>query len=254
MCAALEDMFSLSDNLLTQDAMQAPSPGAPASATELRQQGAPPVKRRRLVKAADIASEQVLQQLRKEDPAGLPKTPKEAAIVLDSDDEAAGQHSGSDDDEAAPLRLGMHADLDRGAQRVLGSMGRPCLPVQPATLQATCLHGQASPWTPAPALARMLECRILLLHPGTVGLAGCMKHWVFCSLGAPGWVCAGHKGAVDLAEVGEELQEGALDDVLERCEAISADLRALLGEQRLTDRHATFLPLLPGINRHNSPP
>ena len=45
----------------------------------------------------------------------MPKASREAAIVLDSDDEATGQHSGSGDEEAALLRLGMHADLDRGA-------------------------------------------------------------------------------------------------------------------------------------------
>ena len=49
---------------------------------------------------------------------------------------------------------------------------------------------------------------------------------------------AGHKGAADLAEVGEQLQEDALDEVLLRCEAISTNLRALLGEQRMADRQA----------------
>ena len=100
----------------TQPAMQAPPSRASTPAPRQQQQEAPPAKRRRLVKAADIATEQVLQQLQKEEPASVPKASREAAIVLDSDDEAAGQRSGSDDDEGAPLRLDMHADLSRGAR------------------------------------------------------------------------------------------------------------------------------------------
>ena len=75
------------------------------------------MKRRRLVKAADMASDQVILQLRKEEPSKLLQRSRDAAIVLDSDDEAVPQQSASDDDEDAPLRLNMHADLNRGARR-----------------------------------------------------------------------------------------------------------------------------------------
>lgn len=43
--------------------------------------------------------------------------------------------------------------------------------------------------------------------------------------------------AADLAETGEELEADHVDDVLQRCEAISANLRrALGGAQITTDR------------------
>ena len=75
------------------------------------------MKRRRLVKAADMASDQVILRLRKEEPSKLLQRSRDAAIVLDSDDEAVPQQSASDDDEDVPLRLNMHADLNRGARR-----------------------------------------------------------------------------------------------------------------------------------------
>ena len=47
---------------------------------------------------------------------------------------------------------------------------------------------------------------------------------------------------MDLAETGEQLEGAAIDEVLQRCEAISANLRSLLGEARVTDRRAQLLP------------
>lgn len=51
---------------------------------------------------------------------------------------------------------------------------------------------------------------------------------------------------MDLAEAGEQLEGPAIDDVLQRCEAISAKLRSLLGEARVGDRCLlTFSSSLP---------
>jgi hypothetical protein len=47
---------------------------------------------------------------------------------------------------------------------------------------------------------------------------------------------AGEGAAVDLAEVGEELEADHVDEVLQRCEAISANLRSALGGVAVTDR------------------
>ncbi len=43
-------------------------------------------------------------------------------------------------------------------------------------------------------------------------------------------------GAIDLAEVGEESDTDHVDDVLQRCEAISQSLRSVLGGKSVTDR------------------
>lgn len=43
-------------------------------------------------------------------------------------------------------------------------------------------------------------------------------------------------GAVDLAEEGVESETDHADDVLQRCEAISQNLRSLLGGKSVTDR------------------
>lgn len=42
--------------------------------------------------------------------------------------------------------------------------------------------------------------------------------------------------AIDLANVGEELEADHVDDVLQRCEAISQSLRSVLGGSTVTDR------------------
>ena len=72
-------------------------------------QGPPqPRKRRRLVKAADVASEQVLEQIK--------RRTAEKPINLSAEDEEAPEvvHSSSED-EGGPVKLGMHVDLTRGA-------------------------------------------------------------------------------------------------------------------------------------------
>ncbi len=48
------------------------------------------------------------------------------------------------------------------------------------------------------------------------------------------WADGGN--APDLAEMGEELEADHVDDVLQRCEAISANLRSALGGAQVTDR------------------
>lgn len=45
---------------------------------------------------------------------------------------------------------------------------------------------------------------------------------------------------MDLAEVGEELEGDHVDDVLQRCEAISQSLKGLLGGSNVTDRVSTL--------------
>ena len=64
---------------------------------------------------------------------------------------------------------------------------------------------------------------------------------------------AGRQGAADLAEVGEVVQEDALDDVLHRCEAIATDLRALLGEQRMADRQVWVSAGFPCVSQCGMP-
>ncbi|BDA41342.1 probable SWI/SNF-related matrix-associated actin-dependent regulator [Coccomyxa sp. Obi] len=49
-------------------------------------------------------------------------------------------------------------------------------------------------------------------------------------------LCRDQGGAVDLAEVGEESETDHVDDVLHRCEAISQNLRSVLGGKSVTDR------------------
>ena len=74
--------------------------------------------------------------------------------------------------------------------------------------------------------------------------AGAALNSTICVIGVCPWLRAGHKEAADLAIAGEQLEEdAAIDDVLQRCEAISAELRTLLGEQRLTDRRAMSIPV-----------
>ena len=46
---------------------------------------------------------------------------------------------------------------------------------------------------------------------------------------------------MDLAEAGEQLEGPAIDEVLQRCEAIGANLRSLLGEARVGDRCSSIV-------------
>ena len=70
-------------------------------------------KRRRLVKAADVAAERLLEQLSKRKPGQ-----QEPIDLCAGDDEgAAAEEAGhsSSEDEGGPVKLGMHVDLTRGA-------------------------------------------------------------------------------------------------------------------------------------------
>jgi hypothetical protein len=90
--------------------MQA-SPKAPAQ---------PQKKRRRLVKAADVASQQSPSQIRQ----GAGQKADEQAIDLCGSDDANGGNAAeahSSEDEGGPLKLGMHVDLSRGAASSGGS-------------------------------------------------------------------------------------------------------------------------------------
>lgn len=68
-----------------------------------------PRKRRRLVKAADVVAEQVLEQIR-----GRAGGDKPIDLSAEDNEEATEAVHSSSEDEGGPVRLGMHVDLTRG--------------------------------------------------------------------------------------------------------------------------------------------